>query len=424
MDDQQKKSGKNSNEMMTAFREILGKYRNIPIYDIEMFTAVYYPIAIIEMNIDEKTFEDFETVQLTVLRLYSLGQTSHEAIADLMGLSPNYVFKILRLLHGYGHIDDSGVTALGKESLTAGKKIIESPVVLQRFQADALNGDLIKVNRVIAENTLNSKDSTNFYIGHLDYMDGISINSINEQLKGQNYNSYIKSGENILNRNLNLINDANCVEVKYAKCYMMKFNKEDKPVIFSKRYDSSKIERTERFSWLPLSLPDEIIRNKYSFEEELPLNSPTADTYVTNVYNLIKQKNERLDYDSICMSLQRMYPFDMKKVTVSSRDSNGRILAEITAGSFTVFRKWVFQFLLDIYKHGQYLYSNEYLYGKILVIKPNDMVLAKACELCNDKVMAYGKDKVFEKLKEEMRSIRGRNIIEGILNMLEHEDFK
>lgn len=423
MDDKQKKSGKNNNEMMAAFREILDKYRNISISDVEMFTAVYYPIAIIEMNIDEKTFEDFETVQLTVLRLYSLGQTSHEAIADLMGLSPNYVFKILRLLHGYGFIDDSGVTAMGKDSLAAGKKIIESPV-LQKFQVDALNGDLIKVNRIIADNTLNSKDSTNFYIGHLDYMDGISVNSINEQLKGQNYNSYIKSGENVLNRNIISINDVKCVEVDYAKCYMMKFNREDKPVIFSKRYDSSKIERTERFSWLPLSLPDEIIRNKYSFEEELPLNSPTADTYVTNVYNLIKQKNERLDYDSICMSLQRMYPFDMKKVTVSSRDSNGRILAEITAGSFTVFRKWVFQFLLDIYKHGQYLYSNEYLYGKILVIKPNDMVLAKACELCNDKVMAYGKDKVFEKLKEEMRSIRGRNIIEGILNMLEHEDFK
>ena len=74
-DNRNKTAKVSKSEAMNALDDIHEKYKMLPSTDIEKFAPVYYPIAIIEMNLDEMTFEDFESVQFSILNLFSLGIT-------------------------------------------------------------------------------------------------------------------------------------------------------------------------------------------------------------------------------------------------------------------------------------------------------------------------------------------------------------
>ncbi len=64
---------KNNFEVNNAFDRIMEQNPQIIPARVELFTEVYYPIAILEMEISETTFEDFDIVPLTVLRFINLG---------------------------------------------------------------------------------------------------------------------------------------------------------------------------------------------------------------------------------------------------------------------------------------------------------------------------------------------------------------
>ena len=119
--------------------DIMIQYPKITYNYIERFAPIYYPIAMIEVDLNERSFEDFEAIQLIVLKLYALGLNTPEKIANAAGLNSNYVRRMLKVLAGYGHIADGKVTELGKESITKGKKI-ELKRTASRFQVNALNG--------------------------------------------------------------------------------------------------------------------------------------------------------------------------------------------------------------------------------------------------------------------------------------------
>ena len=173
-DEKKKQKHDAKNEAMIALDDIHEKYGKLPSTDIEKFAPVYYPIAIVEMNLDEVSFEDFESVQFAVLSLAELGITDYQVIARTLGLSPHYVFKLMRLLNGYGHMDENGITELGKESIHTGKKIVKARV-WQKFQVDALNGTLLKVEQAVTEDMLNDRSETRLAVGHLDYLDGMPV---------------------------------------------------------------------------------------------------------------------------------------------------------------------------------------------------------------------------------------------------------
>ena len=96
-----------------ALRDICEKYPQINIAELETFAPVFYPIARIEADMKEKSFEDFEAVQEAVLRFILLGFKQEEEIAELMGLNKAYILKMMKLLLSYGHIDErKNVTAI------------------------------------------------------------------------------------------------------------------------------------------------------------------------------------------------------------------------------------------------------------------------------------------------------------------------
>lgn len=399
----QKQMSKFSKKETISLSNIRSKYKRISASDIELFAPIYYPIAILEMNLDEVTFEDFEAVQLAILRFVSLRQADPTIISDLMGLSSSYVAKVLNLLEVYGHVNDNGITALGIKSLKEEKKIIKSKV-WQKFQVDALNGQLITINKTVLENTLNDKNETEIIIGHLNYLDRISVESINEQLQNQDYSNFIKNKYGILNRNVLGINDAKCIEVKYAKCYMLKLVGNNDPIVFANRVNVNKKESKDKYGWQPFSVSDEQIKIRYGFEDEICISTQIAVEYVNSLIELVNERAEKVDMEKEAYNaLKKKYPFDNKGLSEFEKSRTGACVVKVNEYAFTTYKNWIPNFLLELQQDGEYLFTNEYLYGRVISIRTTSNLVLELSKLLNAKVLSSDKRKVFDILKDEFK---------------------
>lgn len=405
--------------MVSEMKEILNQYTQITGTDIEMFISVYYPIAIVEMSLDEMTFEDFDAVQLPILRLFSLGQTKSQDIADLMGLSPNYVYRVLNLLRGYGLIDDNGVTELGSQSLEQEKRITKART-LQIFQVDALNGNLIRIDNTILDSVLIDKKHTNVRIGHLDYLEGITFDSVNQQIS-QNYGDLIRKKSSILHTNVLAINDVKCLEIKYARSMMIKFCGCNEPIIFTKRINQKERVFSKRFSWQPFSVPDETFRQRYGFGNEIPLSSNFASYYIKNTYELILDQSCGVDFEVVYRALKKVYPFDEAGITFSEFLPSGPIIVNVTENAFPVYRSWIIEFLLDIQRYGEYLITNEHLYGRLIIIRPTTKKINKVANRLSEIVKTKGRSYVSQILRDNLQDFEsiGETLIDKLAEELE-----
>lgn len=419
-DNRNKTAKVSKSEAMNALDDIHEKYKMLPSTDIEKFAPVYYPIAIIEMNLDEMTFEDFESVQFSILNLFSLGITDHKVIAETLGLSPNYVFKIIRLLNGYGHLDEKGITQIGLESISSGKKIIKSQV-WQKFQVDALNGTLLKVEQSITENMLNDREQTRITVGHLNYLDGMSVEEISSQLTKNNCSTYIRQKSSILNTNVTAINDVRCVEVKYAKCYMMKLHNCDEPVVFAKRYDSTQKEIKDRFSWEPFSIKSKVLLDKYGFEKDIPFSTDIAKKYVGQLFELMMQRAQKVNLiEEIKKTMECGYPFEESGVQIARTDGVIVPTVNIDERSFMKYRSWIINFLIGIQQDGEYLITHERLFGNVISLRTDSLMILDVAEKLEAKIKAHGKVEIIKRWKNKYKDYEGKdNLIMVIVKELD-----
>ncbi len=417
-DNRNKTAKVSRSEAMNALDDIHEKYKMLPSTDIEKFAPVYYPIAIIEMNLDEMTFEDFESVQFSILNLFSLGITDYKIIAETLGLSPNYVFKIIRLLNGYGHLDEKGITQIGLDSIHSGKKIVKSQV-WQKFQVDALNGTLLKVEQAITENMLNDRDQTRITVGHLNYLDGMSVEEISSQLTKNNCSTYIRQKSSILNTNVTAINDVRCVEVKYAKCYMMKLRNCDEPVVFAKRYDSTQKEIKDRFSWEPFSIKSKNLLDKYGFEKDIPFSTEIAKKYVGQLFQLMMQRADKVNLiEEIKKTMECVYPFEESGVQIARTDGVIVPTVNIDERSFMKYRGWIINFLIGIQQDGEYLITHERLFGNVISLRTESLMILDVADKLEKKIKAHGKVEIIKRLKNKYKDYEGK---ENLILVIDRE---
>lgn len=402
------------NEALAALDDIHEKYKKLPSTDIEKFAPVYYPIAIVEMNLDEVSCEDFESVQYTILKMFSLGVTDYVVLAETLGLSPNYVFKIIRLLNGYGHLDGNGITELGRDSISQGQKIVKSQV-WQKFQLDALNGTLLKVDQTVIENMLNDREQTNITIGHLDYLDGMPVQAISTQLAKNNLSKYVHQKSGIINTNVTKINDIRCTEVKYARCYLMKVRNCDEPIVFAKRYNSSKEDVKERFSWQPFSVKNAVILEKYGFETDIPFSSDVARRYIGQLYSMLIERGKKVNLvEEIQYAMRKVYRFEETGVEIARTGGVVVPTVNIDEQAFRIYRSWIINFLIGIQNDGEYLITNEKLYGHVISLRTESLKLLDLAELISKKIDKYGKSNVLKRIRDKYKDYEGDNLIDAI----------
>ena len=410
--EQPNKSGRSSkHEAVYALADIRERYPRIKTADIEQFAPVYYPVAMVEMLLEEQTFEDFETVHLAVLRLIALGISDYKLIAQTLGLSASYVFKVMHLLTGYGHITDAGLTELGRESLQQQKKIITTDT-LQKFQVDALNGMLLKTQQAVAGNMLNSKDETITMIGHLNYLDGMDSQSLSRQLTGGNCENYLNQKSGVLHTNVRRIKAARCTEIKYAKCYLLKLRGCTQPIIFAKRYNRMAQELKQRFPWQPFSIRDAAAARRYGMESDIPVSTQLAVEYVQQLYQMLKSQASGPRFnleEQVTKALTYGTPFrvDLLEIRLGMDYSTGidRTTVYVPEKAVVKFSGELVNILLGISLDDEYLITDQWLYGQIVSVRSRDAKLLALARLLSDKIAAHGQKEVSRTLRNRFRDL-------------------
>lgn len=285
-------------EAHIALKDILNKYTNIKINNIDLFAPVFYPIAIIEMDMLEKSFEDFDMIQQMVLRCVALEVFDPQVIAGTLGLSESYVKNVLTMMEGLGQISGSAITNIGRESLNKGQSISLNRVK-QKFQIDAVNGNLLKLEQEVFGGFLVDKERTSMNVGHMVHIDAVDRSEIIKNLQGES-RDYLKEKRGILNTNVEKINSIRFVEMKYAKSYMMKLKNHSETIVFVKRLNdnpNAKESGSALFSWLPYSINSKNLRNFLGVDELVPTGKQQTVDSINKMVDMIYDRLNHLTDD-------------------------------------------------------------------------------------------------------------------------------
>lgn len=152
-----------------ALDDILTHNPQVDVEKVDRIVPIYYPIAVVEMEMGERSMEDFETIEYVILKLFASGITAVNLLSSLTGLDKTYVEEILKMLYSYGHIVDGKITPLGLESVKHRARITLKRSK-QKFQIDAMNGNLLKVKETISESQMSEIDETNVHYAHLSWI--------------------------------------------------------------------------------------------------------------------------------------------------------------------------------------------------------------------------------------------------------------
>jgi hypothetical protein len=405
----EKKVHNTGSDAMTALADICARYPAIKPCDIELFAPVYYPIAMVELRLAEQTFEDFEIVQLTVLRMIALGLRDASIIGKTLGLSTSYVQKVIRLLQGYGHLDRNGLTQLGAESLKQQQKIVINETV-QTFQMDALNGTLLKVEQVVAENSLSELADTHFLMGHLSHLEGISEQTLRDQLMGQGGNAFIHRDKGILHANVTGIRDARCAGLQYARAYMLKLAGQSLPIVLTKRYNKAQKELSKRFTWQPFSVGNPGIAGLLGFDPGTVVGSLHANEYLLQLLEMLiqAQKEHPVKPEEVLRAAGKVCRLHTEHLRTYERDR--RICVEIPDQALAAVNGRLLRLLVKCYQQGEQLLTNEYLYGRLISLR----VSGNTLRLLSQKLGAMDEDtlkKTTKKLLDQFQGYEGNALL-------------
>lgn len=406
-----------------AIEGILREYPMINAKDILLFAPVYYPIADIEIDFEEKSFEDFESVQITVLKLLNIGHKSCETIAALMGLTPFYVEKVINVLCGFGHIDTKlNVTPLGAESIENGKKITTIRGV-QRFQLDALALNLIRLDKTVTRKSVVDKDKLSNGVMILDFADAVSKDNIIKELKSDEFSRLMASKNKVLNVNIKNINRISCLGIRYVQAYFLKL-KGHEVVFFSERENFSKTGR-KKYSWLPfagisgstarylgvddLPIYPEYISQKILATVAMLEKETTTEKTDESIQNAMEAIISKEDYGFVSDYIDCDY--DNAYIVIKSKRAFSQVNLKTVA------------LLKSLADNGVYLSTNKNLRGVLIKLFTADTEILKALNKLNQVLEKQGSEDVFnnirlfvKKVEKGMNSAEDYNIIDIINN--------
>ena len=367
-------------------REILDNNPGINPAKIELFHQVYYPIAQVEVSMDEKLFGDFETVEKTVLELLDAGFSSTNVLAKLLGVPEIFVQNILKILLGYGHIDKNNcITELGKHSLKANVRITEV-LTKQIVSIDAVGGLPMNIDKsVVSREMVNPTDVTD---SNALVIPSATQATAKAFLNAINQNSNIQAlckKQQLININVTGIREARLISVEYASAFFMYIKNASAPYLFLKMYDPSKEAFRERFSWRPVQA----------------LNRLQPAATGTTLQNLLQeiQKQQGAENNNWAVQLlheefEKRYLVDRNYVTIDPSCTT----CTLSAKAFTTINLYALNVLLGFGKQVIFVYTNDRIHGKVFHLLPDSSIPLSHLKKLEKKVGQEGFQSVLEQL--------------------------
>lgn len=379
-----------------ALHTIMATHPNLEVRSIAFAAPVYYPIALVDVTMQERVFEDYEGMEKHILQFVADIGADPELLEVATGLSNIYVRRILAVLETYGHVADGAITALGLESLQSDQKVT-SVTVRQRLQMDALTLRLLRVEECVREGDLREGQYLGTQIGGiLPNIEQISEDVLKEQLAQLDLKEVYAHGRGVLHANAECIKSLSFAELRYTKCVMTASSRETttgsrdyyNPIIFGRRVSVRHDERRMQTVWTPFFLYDEKILESFLPSEETELERDLivateavcaeVDALITRI--LDRQQYVYRDRDGHAEARAKyekalFFVFDLARIeekTLPHRNTDMGLLVNITVESIVQWHWCLADWLLDINRHGGAVISYNDWYGGVLHIRTMD----------------------------------------------------
>ena len=245
------------------------RYPKITSESIRFAAMVFYPVALVEVVAREKSVENFDAVQLIILRFIGLGLGRSE-IAVLTGLTPMYIAQVEELLCGYGQfVPGVGVTNLGWESiklsLDKGKPLkVEDKESRRHIQLDALSLSVIPYEKSVDETTFYEKSlargSRYYQVGAIGYPEGIDSDALEKQLMEMDFGKL--EGMKGVHVNIVYVSEMRCLKLRYSIACMLCLDGLEAPVVFGRRRGQEKSSNV----WIPFGAEAKACQH-YGFDD-------------------------------------------------------------------------------------------------------------------------------------------------------------
>ena len=220
--------------------------------DVDIFRKFFCPISIIEADVKEYIVDEYDSVELLVLRLCSAGIRDINIINELTGIDIHMLDKVLKTeIYTYGHINpNTGErTEAGKQTLEDNKdieKLFQHALydVKREIQADSLTGTIIRAEaEQPKEKMVTFSDRINPNILPLE---AVVIDSELEKEITERLQMYIKEGYLTDGNTINEIGNLRSKEIRYRAAFFVKMRKFEYPFI-AISYFEKKEEKWEKY---------------------------------------------------------------------------------------------------------------------------------------------------------------------------------
>lgn len=416
-----------------AIRTITEEYPAIKLKDMKLFGVIQYPVAEIEMNLQEENYEDYDKMEFYVLRMYRGGLHSSEEIAEAMGLSPAYVARILNMIMGYKHIRDGRITELGLDSLENGRKKTLIPA-RQLMQADAVTGNLLEIDRNVPAVRLHELRNSKGRVIIANHPKMIYRHTIEAAIHDF-YEKY-KDMSGMLHSNVEKINSIEVQDVKYTSGIMLLHKKFRSPVVFLDMIGPKDNAGRRNSRPQPVSVPDEGMIRYFGFSEDIPVTTNDQQRYIDYVIPEIEAtevSEERLLTDLEFMipmnhlnrSDMECHYFDPAGIHIR-RSGDGKYRCIMSADAICGYSDHICNMLLDLAADGeeQIVLPNAMCYLVSLIPDPDDDMLNRILDKLKHYCDSMERGTCKSILDNEMKNVRSGDVVNDIYEVLQSGEFE
>lgn len=275
--------------------------------------AVYYPIALLKMRLSEHSFEDFDAVELSILRFCGAGVCTAEAICRWMGISScRYVEDRLSLLCAEGLLQPGTYrpTPLGLESLEQGQKK-QICTTEQIFQADGVMGILLPREFQKRTDKLLPRGETRSY-PHLMHSDQIAEDTIRAAIQGEDkVRAYKDYRKDILHVNVEQVQAIRFVELRYMLVLMVRFEG-TAPLVFLPRYQREKRDAGRAFGDAPLYLPRSLVSRLPELAGQARAIPDSELAGLTDLCDMVEEATALVTPEDVCNWMEANTAFQVR----------------------------------------------------------------------------------------------------------------
>ena len=113
-------------------------------------------------------------------------------------------------------------------------------------------------------------------------------------------------------------------------------------------------------------------------------------------------------------AMRKVYPFEEAGVEIARTEGIVVPTVNIDESAFRIYRSWILNFLIGLQNDGEYLITNEKLYGHVISLRTESLKMLDLAELLDACVQKYGKGNVVKRIKNQFKDYEGSDLIDRI----------